>query len=92
MSKIYYKAKHILLDDEDDVEYVIDQLHAGQSFEDLAKEFSSCESRVKGGNLGRFSSGMMDPLFEKALYKMKVGELKYPVQTRFGYHIIIRLE
>ncbi|MBT7608442.1 MAG: peptidylprolyl isomerase [Bacteriovoracaceae bacterium] len=88
----YYRAKHILLTDQDDLEYIIEKLKEGSSFEALAKEFSECDSGKKGGNLGKFPSGSMLPEFERALSKMSIGEIKYGVKTKFGIHIILREE
>lgn len=88
----YYRAKHILLEDQDDTDYILEQLDAGVSFEELATEFSECDSGQKGGDLGRFASGAMAAEFERALYHMQVGEIKARVKTKYGYHIIKRLE
>lgn len=87
----FYKAKHILIEEEDDLSYIMDELNQGRPFEELAKEYSECESAAKGGDLGRFPSGSMDAEFERALYHMQVGEVKSGVKTKFGYHIIWRL-
>lgn len=88
---IYYKAKHILISEEDDLEYVIEQLNDGVAFEDLAREYSECETAKNGGDLGRFQSGTMLPEFERALFHMKIGEIKSGIKTKFGYHIILKL-
>lgn len=87
-----YSAKHILVEEEDDLEYIMEKLEEGTPFEKLAEEFSSCDSSQKGGDLGTFPSGVMVPEFEKALYHMKPGEIKSGVRTKFGYHIIWRIE
>jgi peptidyl-prolyl cis-trans isomerase C len=87
-----YKAKHILISEEDDIEYIKEQIDLGKTFEDMAKEFSECDTASDGGDLGTFSSGTMVAEFEKALYFMKPGEIKYGVRTKFGYHIIHRLK
>ena len=89
---IFYKAKHILLADEEDVQYIKKEIESGKSFEELAQEFSECDSASKGGNLGRFPQGTMVAEFERALYHMKPGEIKYNVKTKFGHHIIYRIE
>ena len=89
---IFYRAKHILIEEEDDLDYIMDEYQAGTTFEDLAQEYSICDSAAKGGHLGRFSSGTMDAEFERALYKMKPGEIKSGVKTKFGYHIILKIE
>lgn len=88
---IYYRAKHILISEEDDIEYILEKLDEGTPFEDLAKEFSECDTAKDGGDLGKFPSGTMLPEFEKALYHMKTNEIKARVRTKFGYHIILRL-
>jgi parvulin-like peptidyl-prolyl isomerase len=92
MEKIYYKAKHILLEDEEDAAEIIEMIKNGKPFEEAAQEFSECDSAGKGGDLGRFPSGSMVPEFERALYNMQVGDLSDPVETKFGVHIIWRLE
>jgi parvulin-like peptidyl-prolyl isomerase len=89
---VYYKAKHILLEDEEDALELRSEILGGAIFEDLAMEFSECDSSIKGGHLGRFKSGTMLPEFERALYHMKVDELSMPVKTKFGYHLIYRIE
>lgn len=90
MMRTRYKARHILLEDEEDAQDVLKMLLDGGNFSQLAKEFSVCESSEKGGDLGSFYSGQMDPEFEKALYKLKIGELSGPIKTKYGFHLIIR--
>jgi peptidyl-prolyl cis-trans isomerase C len=87
----YYRAKHILLEDEEDALEILECISRGEDFESLAKKFSECDSANDGGHLGRFATGTMDPEFERALYNMEEGELKGPVKTKFGYHIIVKL-
>lgn len=87
----FYQAKHILISEKEDAQYVLEKINQKESFEALAKEFSECESSHNGGDLGRFRSGVMDAEFEKALYQMKPGEVKGPIKTRFGYHIILKI-
>ena len=88
----YYKAKHILLEEIEDADYILEQLATGISFETLAKEYSECDTGKNGGDLGRFSSGTMDAQFERALYHLEINKVSKPIKTKFGYHIIIRLE
>jgi parvulin-like peptidyl-prolyl isomerase len=54
----------------------------------LAQEFGSDGTKDKGGDLGWFGHGQMDPDFEKAAYALKPGEISEVVQTRFGFHLI----
>ncbi len=66
-----------------------ERIIAGESFEDLAQEYSECPSGQRGGDLGEFGHGSMVPPFDRAAFSLDVGELSQPVQTRFGYHIIL---
>ena len=82
-------ASHILVDTEEKANEILAKINAGEiSFEDAAAEFSSCPSKANGGNLGDFGRGQMVPEFDTACFEMQVGELRGPVKTQFGYHII----
>ena len=61
-----------------------------KTFEELASEFSDCSSAKKNGDLGFFSSGMMQKPFEDASFSLKVGETSGPIWTDSGVHIIKR--
>ncbi len=54
----------------------------------MAKSFSECPSAKRGGDLGYFEKGKMDPEFEKAAFALNVGEVSQVVRSSFGYHII----
>lgn len=64
------------------------RLDAGEAFEDVAKDVSTCPSSAKGGDLGFFGKGQMDPAFEKTAFELEVGQTSDIVKTSFGYHII----
>ena len=83
-------ASHILVSDEALCKELIKKIESGEiSFEDAARENSSCPSKELGGSLGEFERGMMVPEFDAAVFSMQVGELsKEPVKTQFGYHVI----
>ena len=82
-------ASHILVDSEDKASELMAKINAGEiSFEDAARENSSCPSGAQGGSLGEFGRGQMVPEFDSACFEMEVGELRGPVQTQFGYHLI----
>lgn len=83
------KAKHILVEKEEDANKIADEIKAGKSFEDAAKEYSTCPSKEKGGDLGYFGKGQMVPEFEKAAFEAVIGEVSAPVKTQFGYHLIL---
>ena len=83
-------ASHILVDSEEKALEILAAIKSGEvSFEDAAKEHSSCPSGQRGGELGDFGRGQMVPEFDKAVFEMEIGEItETPVQTQFGYHLI----
>lgn len=82
-------ASHILVDSEDKANEILKDITDGKiSFEDAAKEHSSCPSSQNGGSLGEFGRGQMVPEFDSAVFSMKEGEITGPVKTQFGYHLI----
>jgi len=70
------------------------QINSGAAkFEDLAKKYSDCSSAKKGGDLGEFKHGVMQPPFEKAAFGLAPGEMTSQyVETDSGIHIILRHE
>lgn len=64
-------------------------LRAGADFADLARRFSDDSvSRDSGGSLGWFRRGLMVKPFDAVAFRLRPGELSYPVETVFGFHII----
>lgn len=88
-----YKARHILVKQEDDAKQIIAQLKKGASFEKLAAEKSEdTGSKSKGGDLDWSPPNRYVKPFAEALTKLKKGQLTdTPVQSPFGWHVI-RLE
>ncbi|ORX71139.1 peptidyl-prolyl cis-trans isomerase NIMA-interacting 1-like protein [Linderina pennispora] len=73
------------------VEQFREQIASGQvQFADLAAKESDCSSARRGGDLGWFDRGQMQPAFEKAVLALKPGELSGPVESDSGVHIILR--
>ncbi|MGD8594792.1 MAG: peptidylprolyl isomerase [Gammaproteobacteria bacterium] len=86
-----YKARHILLEDEANAKAVIEELNQGADFAKLAKEKSTGPSGPSGGDLGWFQPTQMVKPFAEAVMKLKNGEYsKIPVQTQFGWHVVLR--
>ena len=82
-------ASHILVDSEEKAAEILAAINAGEiSFEDAARDNSSCPSSAQGGNLGDFGRGQMVPEFDTACLEMEEGEVRGPVKTQFGYHLI----
>ena len=70
-------------------ETLIDSLNLGMNFEILAKKHSQDTSAAKGGDLGYFKRGLLEPAFERALDKLKNGQYSAtPVRTDLGWHIV----
>ncbi len=84
------KASHVLVEKFSKAQELYEDLKAGENFENLARQFSTCSSKKKGGNLGEFSKGDMVPEFWNACTKLKIGEISQPVKSKFGYHVIKR--
>ena len=84
------KARHILVAEKQTAEEIINQLNGGADFVTLAKEKSTGPSGPNGGDLGYFGRGAMVPTFEAAAFALAAGDYsKTPVQTQFGWHIIL---
>ncbi len=84
-----YEASHILVETEDEAKEIKTQLDGGADFAELAREKSTGPSGPNGGVLGWFGKGRMVPEFEAAVLELEVGQVSDPVQTQFGWHVII---
>ena len=85
-----FKARHILLPDEDAAKAIIEELKTGADFAELAKQKSQGPSAPTGGDLGWFKPETMVPPFAEAVSAMQKGSYSdAPVKTRFGYHVIL---
>ena len=84
-----YNASHILVETEEEAIALKTQLDGGADFAELAKEKSTGPSGPQGGALGWFGSGMMVPAFEAAVIALETGTVSDPVQTQFGWHVIL---
>ena len=77
-------AKHILTDSEEKCQTILKNIEAGEkTFEDAAREFSTCPSGAKGGDLGEFGKGQMVKEFEDAAFDAEIGKVVGPVNTQF---------
>ena len=83
-----WRASHILVKNAGQARSLLKRLKTGARFETLAKEFSECPSKSKGGDLGWFGPGKMDRKFEEAVKRLRPGRISDVVHTQFGYHII----
>jgi len=81
------KARHILVETEDEAKAVKAELDGGADFAKLAAEKSK-DKNAEGGDLGYFTRGQMLKPFEDAAFALDVGQISDPVKTSFGWHII----
>jgi len=84
-----YNAAHILVETEEEALAIKADLEGGADFATTAKEKSTGPSGPNGGSLGWFGQGAMVPSFEAAVVGLDVGAVSAPVQTKFGWHLII---
>lgn len=86
-----YKASHILVKTEDEAKKIIAELDKGGDFKALAKKHSIDPMGSDGGDLGWFTADRMVPPFSEAVIALENGKYsKTPVQTQFGWHVILR--
>jgi parvulin-like peptidyl-prolyl isomerase len=87
------RASHVLVPkaDEAKLEQLKAQIDAGErAFDDVAREYSTCPSSNRGGDLGEFRQGMMVPEFDRAVFAegLQLGSVLGPIRTQFGWHLI----
>ena len=83
---------HILVEKLSLAQELKTRITKGESFANLAKQYSIDGSKRRGGDLGFFGRGMMVPEFEKTAFALEKGQVSDIVKTQFGYHIIKRLD
>jgi len=86
-----YRARHILLETEDQAKGMITELKKGAKFDELAtKNSKDAGTAQRGGDLDWNVPGAYDRVFSEAMVKLEKGKYtEVPVQTRFGYHVIL---
>lgn len=84
-----FSASHILVPTEEEAQTIRKELTDGADFAETAKAKSTGPSGASGGSLGWFGMGQMVKPFEEAVVELAVGEISQPVQTQFGWHLIL---
>eukprot|EP00555_Chaetoceros_dichaeta_P007192 CAMPEP_0198264762 /NCGR_PEP_ID=MMETSP1447-20131203/17356_1 /TAXON_ID=420782 /ORGANISM="Chaetoceros dichaeta, Strain CCMP1751" /LENGTH=174 /DNA_ID=CAMNT_0043953831 /DNA_START=52 /DNA_END=576 /DNA_ORIENTATION=+ len=92
-------ARHILVKTPQEASMILNKLSSSSgdgddaysTFTELAQEYSTCPSGAGGGSLGSFGPGTMVPEFDAAIFSPDavIGSVIGPVETDFGYHIIV---
>ncbi len=84
-----YKARHILVETEEEAKKIIADLKLGAKFEDLAAKSKDPGSAERGGDLDWANANAYVPEFSQAMVALKKGELTdTPVKSQFGFHVI----
>jgi peptidyl-prolyl cis-trans isomerase C len=86
------RCAHILVKSDKEAIAVLERLKKGEKFGNVARAVSRCPSSKRGGDLGTFTRGKMVKEFENAAFALDKGEISGVVKTKFGCHIIKRLE
>lgn len=84
-----FNASHILVETEEEAQAIKAELDNGADFAETAKTKSTGPSGPNGGELGWFSDGQMVGEFQAAVNTLEPGQVSEPVQTQFGWHVII---
>ncbi|MGB5625022.1 MAG: peptidylprolyl isomerase [Woeseiaceae bacterium] len=88
-----FNASHILVETQGEALGLVTELEDGADFAELAKEKSTGPSGPSGGDLGWFSANQMVAPFSQAVAALENGAFtKTPVQTQFGWHVILRVD
>ena len=85
-------ARHILVPSIEEANAILQKIASQESsFAALAGKYSTCSSKAQGGSLGSFGPGVMVKEFDEVVFSpmTKIGEVVGPIQTQFGYHLIV---
>ncbi|WP_017186740.1 peptidylprolyl isomerase [Alkalibacillus haloalkaliphilus] len=83
------QARHILVDDEETAQEILELYESGEDFAELAEEHSTDGTAQLGGDLGYFTGGDMVMPFERVAFSLNEGEVSEPVETQYGWHVIL---
>jgi peptidyl-prolyl cis-trans isomerase C len=82
------RARHILVESEDEAKQIVDELKKGGDFAEIAKKKSKDPGAQDGGDLGYFTKEQMVPEFSKVAFEIEPGKVSDPVKSQFGWHVI----
>lgn len=87
-----YHAAHIIVATEEEAKAVKSEIDGGADFAEVAKQKSTDGAAQNGGDLGWFGLEAMVQPFAEAIAAMKDGEIRGPVQTEYGWHVVKLME
>lgn len=82
-----FRIRQILAESQTEAEEILKALGKGERFEELAREKSLSPDKERGGDMGYFSKKEMLAEWEEAVGKLSPGEVSYPVESPYGWHI-----
>ncbi|MDX8387302.1 MAG: peptidylprolyl isomerase [Ghiorsea sp.] len=82
-------AKHILVKTKPEAEKLKQELLNGGNFEKLARKYSLCPSKKKGGDLGEIFPGQLVKSVEQVIFKKELQKIQGPVKSKFGFHLVV---
>lgn len=82
------RARHILVESEDEAKQIVEDLKKGGDFAEIAKKKSKDPGASDGGDLGYFTKEQMVPEFSKVAFETEPGKISDPVKSQFGWHVI----
>ncbi|KIH77826.1 foldase protein PrsA [Geoalkalibacter ferrihydriticus] len=83
------RARQIVLDNEEQGENILEQLHTGADFAEMAELFSLSPEGESGGDLGFFPEGEMPSEFDEVVFSLPAGTLSELVRSDYGFHIFL---
>lgn len=83
------EVRHIVVGEEELALDIRQRIQDGEDFAALAKEYSEDETSMTGGNLGYFSESEANDELTQAAFELKVNEVSEPIETPFGYHLVM---
>lgn len=81
-------VRHILVKDKDQAEQLKKKILAGNDFAKIAKQFSTCNSAKRGGELGEVKKGQLVPVIDKLVFSAAERVLHGPIKSQFGFHLV----
>ena len=81
-------VRHLLVKDNDTAEQLTKKILAGADFSKIAKQYSTCNSAKRGGELGEVKKGQLVPVIDKLVFTAAEHVLHGPVKSQFGFHLV----
>lgn len=81
-------VRHILVKNKEQAEQLKKKILSGADFAKVAKQFSTCNSAKRGGELGEVKKGQLVPVIDKLVFSAAERVLHGPVKSQFGFHLL----